>query len=300
MIDFEWYRSFVAIYQTGTVSAAAQRRLMTQPAISQHLAALEKALEMQLFERTPRRMLPTEWGKELYSQTIAAVERLEGVERSRQGRSTQRLTLRVGMPSDFFYQTGLARLAAAPGFDLRLRLRFGTTAELVAQLEAGDFDAVVATQKLNGQRVHYLPLDTETFVLIAPPLLAPPLAADPEIAEAWLLQQSWISYSPELPMIRRFWQDSFGKRPEILPRLVIPELRSMIRAVELGFGLSVVPLYLCQTALDQHRLQIPWTPPQPCVNQLYFACLRDRLRQPEIQALLQVLQPNRPVESLVE
>ncbi len=37
MVGFEWYRSFVAVYQTGTVSAAAQQRQMTQPAISQHV-----------------------------------------------------------------------------------------------------------------------------------------------------------------------------------------------------------------------------------------------------------------------
>lgn len=76
MIDFEWYRSFLAIYQAGSVTRAAQARSMTQPALSQHLAALEAALGTALFVRTPRRMVPTEQGQALYTQIAPAVEHL--------------------------------------------------------------------------------------------------------------------------------------------------------------------------------------------------------------------------------
>ncbi|HEX2619495.1 MAG TPA: LysR family transcriptional regulator, partial [Phototrophicaceae bacterium] len=77
MIDFEWYRSFIAVYQAGTVSAAAEQRQMTQPAISQHLAALEKTLNTSLFQRTPRQMIPTSEGQALYTRIVGAVEQLE-------------------------------------------------------------------------------------------------------------------------------------------------------------------------------------------------------------------------------
>ena len=40
---------------------------MTQSAMSQHLAALEAETGEALFTRNPRRMVPTERGKELYS-----------------------------------------------------------------------------------------------------------------------------------------------------------------------------------------------------------------------------------------
>lgn len=41
MVDFEWYRSFIAIYKHNSLSEAAKARIMTQPAMSQHLSALE-------------------------------------------------------------------------------------------------------------------------------------------------------------------------------------------------------------------------------------------------------------------
>src|SRR5690606_40980576 len=65
-LDFEWYRSFVAIYRAGSVSAAAASRHLTQPALSQHLAALEAEVGEPLFHRRPRKMVPTERGIALY------------------------------------------------------------------------------------------------------------------------------------------------------------------------------------------------------------------------------------------
>lgn len=55
MVDFEWYRSFVSIYKHGSVSEAARTRMMTQPAMSQHLASLEAEVGEPLFTRAPRK-----------------------------------------------------------------------------------------------------------------------------------------------------------------------------------------------------------------------------------------------------
>jgi len=79
MVDFEWYRSFIAVYRSGTVTGAAKARLLTQPAISQHIAALESASGHALFQRTPRKMIPTEHGKVLYLSRLR-IPRLECVD----------------------------------------------------------------------------------------------------------------------------------------------------------------------------------------------------------------------------
>lgn len=63
MVNFEWYRSFIAIYKNNSVSQAAKIRIMTQPAMSQHLASLEAEVGEQLFTRASRKLVPTERGK---------------------------------------------------------------------------------------------------------------------------------------------------------------------------------------------------------------------------------------------
>ncbi|MEF3306445.1 LysR family transcriptional regulator, partial [Paenibacillus sp. GYB003] len=77
MVDFEWYRSFIAIYKHCSVSEAAKTRMMTQPAMSQHLASLEAEVGEPLFVRATRKMIPTERGKALYSQLAPMIESLE-------------------------------------------------------------------------------------------------------------------------------------------------------------------------------------------------------------------------------
>jgi DNA-binding transcriptional LysR family regulator len=44
MVNLEWYRSFVQVYRVGTVSKAAEMLHLTQPAVSQHIAAFEQFL----------------------------------------------------------------------------------------------------------------------------------------------------------------------------------------------------------------------------------------------------------------
>ena len=53
---------FIAIAETGSLSAAARRTGVSQPTISDYLHELEHELGTPLFERRQRRMLPTEAG----------------------------------------------------------------------------------------------------------------------------------------------------------------------------------------------------------------------------------------------
>ena len=59
--DFDWalVRSFLAVLDAGSVSAAAQRSGARQPTLSRHVAELEAQLGAPLFERTGRGVVPT-------------------------------------------------------------------------------------------------------------------------------------------------------------------------------------------------------------------------------------------------
>jgi DNA-binding transcriptional LysR family regulator len=59
--DFDWalVRSFLAVLDAGSVSAAAKRSGARQPTLSRHVAELEAQLGAPLFERTGRGVLPT-------------------------------------------------------------------------------------------------------------------------------------------------------------------------------------------------------------------------------------------------
>ena len=100
MISFEWYRSFIEFYRAGTLSGAAQVLHLTQAALSQQVAALESALGNHLFQRTPRRMVPREAGKRLYTQVADAIDKLESIPHKNSTAQTPQ-TIRIGTPKNF-------------------------------------------------------------------------------------------------------------------------------------------------------------------------------------------------------
>lgn len=65
MPEVEWLRSFLAIYRAGSVTDAAYHRGISQPAVSQHLAAWERSVGSPLFVRKPGGVEPTGRGRDL-------------------------------------------------------------------------------------------------------------------------------------------------------------------------------------------------------------------------------------------
>ena len=225
MVDYEWYRSFVAIYRVGTVTGAAGELGLTQPAVSQHLAALEAAVGLPLFTRTPRHMLPTEAGKQLYTQVVQAVETLEQAsQRLRRLPHASCPLLQIGAPHEYFAAVAMAQLSTAP---LRIQVQFGAARGLLEILRRGDIDLVIATERINLHEIEYRKLAEEEFILVGSAQLQPPVVqpVTPEARaqlETWLLEQAWVSYGSDLPIIRRFWRQVFAHRPAIEPVLVAP------------------------------------------------------------------------------
>src|SRR5262245_46051304 len=72
--------TFVAVAQTGSMSAAAEQLGLSQPAVSQAVSALENATGTQLFDRAVRPPKLTLQAKSLLPYAIAVTESIERLE----------------------------------------------------------------------------------------------------------------------------------------------------------------------------------------------------------------------------
>lgn len=120
VMNLRQIEAFKAVMETGTVTEAAARLYISQPAASKLLQAFERGTKLPLFARDKGRLVPTPEARLLYDE----VDRVfRGVDRVRAAadeiRSLQRGSLSVGvMPalSVGFAQEALARLhASQPG-----------------------------------------------------------------------------------------------------------------------------------------------------------------------------------------
>jgi DNA-binding transcriptional LysR family regulator len=67
--DWNLLRSFIAIYETGTLTEAARRLSTTQPSMGRHLRELEALIAETLFVRLPGKLKPNERAHALFEAT---------------------------------------------------------------------------------------------------------------------------------------------------------------------------------------------------------------------------------------
>ncbi|HEY0234973.1 MAG TPA: LysR family transcriptional regulator [Afipia sp.] len=76
LMDFRQISYFVALYEEGSMTRAANRLNVVQPAVSMQIAKLERDLNQQLFERRSKAMVPTVAGRTLYRLVLPVLHGL--------------------------------------------------------------------------------------------------------------------------------------------------------------------------------------------------------------------------------
>ncbi|MBV8252592.1 MAG: LysR family transcriptional regulator [Chitinophaga sp.] len=275
MINLEWYRTFKAVYQTGSLTAASKALFISQPNVSQHLAALEAHIGKQLFERKPR-LIPTEYGKLFYTQLVEPLEKLENLEVSFTAlcMKQQLPLIRLGTVKELFHSVSLKRLSKLPA---ELTVTFGMTKDLLGKLSNGELDFVIATQHEDRKDIQFEPIFAESFVIAGHASLdihafhQLTKKKDWDKVEDWLLQQSWYAYSADLAIIRRFWLTNFKKRPAIKPRFIIPDMNTILQAISENGGLTVAADYLVKDLKKKGDIVEVWRGCLPTTNTIYLA-----------------------------
>lgn len=290
MADTELLRTFLAIYRAGSLTDAAHHRGISQPAVSQHLAALERASGARLFVRGPAGVTPTEHARELYAQVTEPLDALEAVIAGLRGKETLSgsAPVRVGSSPEFFSAEVLPRLV---GSEISVSAVFGTDAELLALLDHAEIDLAVTSSSPARRSMQAVQIGAKRFSLVCARQVAPsPSLRSLEELAAWLRGQPWASYSLELPITRRFWQTVLGRPFSARPRLVVPDLRAVLRAVELGIGVSLLPTFVCADPLAEGRVVEPFPVADLVEEEPWFACTRvGDARRPAVRALLDEL-----------
>lgn len=122
-------RCFVAVAETRSFTAAAERLHMTQPTLSIQISQLERLLGCQLFERTTREVVITTAGRRLLDYARRAVEHSnQFLNEARNIRSEQSNRLRLGAALytfDLPERSGLVEefMETHPDIDLRVDSR---------------------------------------------------------------------------------------------------------------------------------------------------------------------------------
>lgn len=292
MVNLEWYRTFKAVYKTGTLTGAAQELFISQPGVSLHLSSLENYTGYRLFDRKGRRMVPTERGKALYNFINDALTKLEEAEKNFQ-RSTEKHTptISVGMCFETFQITLEPYIATLP---FNVIIQFGEYPEMVENLEKGILDLIITPQMVVSKDVDYEAFSKETIVLVGgnevdkEALTAIVAQNDRNTLETWLKQQKWYGTTGDMEHLRRFWQLNFNKYPDFRPNYIVPNLNSIVRCLSSGIGLAVIPDFLCHREIENGQIQLIWEGEPKLTNTLHFATRKKTMYVDEIEVIKKI------------
>ncbi|MFF8652829.1 LysR family transcriptional regulator [Streptomyces huasconensis] len=270
-LDLNQLRTFLAVYRSGSFTAAARILGLSQPTVTAQIRSLERQLDRELFERLPRGAAPAPFADELASRIIEPLDALAEV--AGHGGDGTAEPVHLAGPAEFLSHCVLPGLAPLVERGVRLRITTGLTDDLLDELRTGRHDLVVATTRPRGRALTWVPLADEEFVLVAAASWAKRVGGAERLAElgpAALRGVPLVAYAEDVPIVRRYWRHVFGKRLVCEPAVTMPDLRAVKAAVAGGAGFSVLPRYLCLDELASGALVLLNDPEDPPINTGYL------------------------------
>jgi DNA-binding transcriptional LysR family regulator len=108
---FEYLRYFVETYQCGSLSQASKKLFVSQQGISQGIKKLENSFSQPLFTRSKNKLVPNEFGEEVYKRALPIIEltnQLEQFVNNSLNRNKREITVSLAGRNKFSYITLMA------------------------------------------------------------------------------------------------------------------------------------------------------------------------------------------------
>jgi len=275
---------FTRVVQGGSFTAAASSLGMPKSTVSRKLSGLEERVGARLLQRTTRTSSLTDVGRVYYEHCVRIVAELEEAQMAvAQLQSTPRGALRITVPLTFSLLGPLVAefLKRYPDVHVEL-LCTDRAVDLVEEridlaLRAGPTpDSTLVARKLGVVR----------RCLLAAPSFISRIGTPKDPSE--LERHPCLAFAPE----GNTWTLRSGAKSmevTVQPRLVANDFDMLHAITRAGFGVSLLPEFLCVEDLKTGRLRrvLPaWAAPEVPIFALYPST---RHLSPKVMALLELL-----------
>ncbi|WP_162555970.1 LysR family transcriptional regulator [Reichenbachiella versicolor] len=299
MINLEWLRTFGSIYEHNNITEASRQLNMTQPGVSKHLLALENHIGKKLFDRTTRKLTPTEYGKFLYSQISNPLEQLQKVERYSGKRVKKtRSAISIGCTSDFFSSDLIDKIYS---LDMYVATAFGTEKELIEGLETENFQLLIGTKRYSVYDHLFTKIRSEELILIGSSSISIPSGLENDIDQliGWLQKQTWFVYDNDQSDLKKFYKAVFDRIPKVVPRYILPSYQHIVESIKHNDGVSIVPKRSCENEIGRGLVNELFKASRPVERNLYYSCKSKNSNLSEINQFMDKINSNRLEDSEV-
>jgi DNA-binding transcriptional LysR family regulator len=277
-LNLQQLQYFLASFDRGSFSAAAEALHLAQPSVSEQVRSLEAELGVQLFIRVGRGLVPTEAGRELRPH---AERVLHAVEAARESVLAVR-ELRGGTAA--FGIWGHARFY--PGMEIvadfrkrhpnvRIRLLGLNSAEVVDALRSGDLEAGMVALPIDDRGLDVRPITRDEIVYASTDRARLRGKIDIRRLAAAPLILSDASYGAMDPTRRQLAELAQREGVTIEPEIDVEDVESALALVAQGHGDTVVSRGVLWSIGSRLSKRIGWAPfAEPLYDTFAFAWRR--------------------------
>jgi DNA-binding transcriptional LysR family regulator len=253
-VDLHRLRTFQALSETLHFRHAAERLGVTQSAVSQQIASLEKDLGAPLFERIGRRVYLTPAGEALAREAVKVVsavsrarEAVGAVSNGDAGR------LRVGAsttPGIYLLPEVLGRFRADfPRVELDFRIANSSRIEALAV--ANEFDLGVCGFRPTHEELFEVELGEDRIVPVAAPAL---IGKGARVRPGDLARWPLVAREPGSATRSAVERSLATLGVELVPAFELPSPEAIVRAAEAGLGYAFVSARSAAEGIETGRL----------------------------------------------
>jgi DNA-binding transcriptional LysR family regulator len=247
-------RAFAAFARRRSFSAAAQEIRISQPAVSKHIADVEREAGVKLVERQPRGGALTPAGEFLANHVLRAqallVQAARGVAEFRQPATGSLSVVASGVPGTYLLPEVVATFQREhPG--VRVSIEMATSARAVESLRSHRAEFGVVGGFAAAPEIDAEPLLEDEIVVVGPPHLAGRKMSRRELESA-----TWISReegSASRAAVEAAWVD-LGLTPS--QRLELPSWEAVKLVVSRGHGVAACSRFAVEGELRTGSLAL--------------------------------------------
>jgi len=236
-------KTFCDLVDTGSFSKAAEANFVSQSAVSQQLAKLEREFGTQLISRGSGLLAPTEAGKALYQgaqEIIRRFEQLLGEVKS--AAHSVRGVLRVGTiySVGFYLLDPFIRKFLRSNPEVTLHVEYARWNRIYSAVATGEMDLGVVACPEKHRAIEIIPLSSEELVAVFPP--SHPLAARERISTKDLHGRRFVGFESQIPTRRMIDKLLHDANVDVDVAMEFDNIELLKRAVAVGSGISILPL----------------------------------------------------------
>jgi len=242
-MEFSQIRTIIHVAELGSLSKAADRLHIAQPALSRRVRLLEEELGVRLFERHGRGMVVSEAGQEFLRHAYRITAEIQELKSTlSDNEASLRGHVSIGMPPTVSDVLAVHLVSAfrARHPDATIRIVSAYSSYLLEWLHKGEIDVAILFESKKARSVKSEPLLEERLFLIGPE--SSNLSADKSVQFSSLQKERLLLPSPGHNL--RSLLEECAKAQEINLNVSVETdsystLKNLVRA---GHGMTILPL----------------------------------------------------------